>query len=491
MCAIIHSRLVTKIRLILAFGLISASNTHAQNRDTLYFDASGNQQHIKWQHRYDQTLTLKLFMSQADYEGKQKRKDNGKTKVYVNFEQALDIIKKIDNLTLGMPKIIYLVGWQYNGHDSKYPAFFEGNKALKRPQDKNALESLKWLMEAAKKYHTTVSIHINMFDAYEDSPLWDTYVKNNIIARHTNGNLRRGEWGYPISYAQEWKTGFAQKRIDSLCALLPITEAGTIHIDAFHTWPPIGEEGPGKRPFLKAPTSPFLNFSIQDETQAQKSIYKYWASKGIDVTSEGATFLRQDAFEGYQPMVWWVDWGLKEYMKWPASFYTGGEDRSINGKLFGSSMHGEDIIMKDPENLSGFKAQFCTSAIIWYYLNRLERQKYVANDTAKKVFFSNNVVTAVAGSEYTITKNNRILVENENVFIPALWIDNTTIIAYSKTGYKNKTWQLPKDWHHVTQVTIEEISLSGQKTINNHKTPNGQLNLSLAPDQILLITPKR
>jgi hypothetical protein len=39
---------------------------------------------------------------------------------------------------------------------------------------------------------------------------------------------------YQISYAQEWKLGYAQKRIDALLRMLPeLKEAGTIHIDAF------------------------------------------------------------------------------------------------------------------------------------------------------------------------------------------------------------------------------------------------------------------
>jgi hypothetical protein len=29
------------------------------------------------------------------------------------------------------------------------------------------------LIKEAKAYHTTISLHINMIDAYKDSPLWD------------------------------------------------------------------------------------------------------------------------------------------------------------------------------------------------------------------------------------------------------------------------------------------------------------------------------
>ncbi|MBQ8015129.1 MAG: hypothetical protein IJ264_02970 [Clostridia bacterium] len=46
-----------------------------------------------------------MFLAKPDYE-------NNTSKVLINFEQALEIIKVIDNITQGIEKIIYLVGWQ-------------------------------------------------------------------------------------------------------------------------------------------------------------------------------------------------------------------------------------------------------------------------------------------------------------------------------------------------------------------------------------------
>lgn len=462
----------------------------AQN-DTIYFDPSGNRKQIDWRHEYDKVLTMKLILSQSGYDGKLKRRDNGKSEVFMDFEGALEVIKKIDNLTLGIPKIIYLVGWQYNGHDSKYPAFFEANAALKRKEDDNALESLEWLMGEARKYHTTISLHINMFDAYVDSPLWDIYVANDIIARNIDGTLREGEWGYPISYAQEWKTGFAQKRIDSLLRILPIAQAGTIHIDAFHTWAPIGGEGPGKAPFIKGPVSPYLGFSVSEESEAQRKIIDYWGANGVDVTSEGATFLREDTFEGYQPMAWWVDWGLQEYMKWPASYYTGGVDRGDNGKLFGTSMHGEDLIRKDPENLTGFKNRFCTTTAVWYFLNQFERQKYIEDKKGKKMFFSDGVVSSISDNGYTIVKDGNTLVHDNDVFIPALWMEGEHIIAYSMEGYQGKKWLLPKSWSKFSRADLLEITINGQNKLGTVKIVKGQIDISLKADQMILIRPHR
>ncbi|MDR2848587.1 MAG: endo-alpha-N-acetylgalactosaminidase family protein, partial [Bacteroidales bacterium] len=338
------------------------------------------QPEIQWRHPYHQTLMMKLFLSEVDAEkgeGRQiKTRDKGESKVVLTFEQALEVIRKMDNLTLGIPKIVYLVGWQYNGHDSKYPAWGEVNSKLKRPQDSTALQSMRWLMAEAFKYNTTVSVHINMFDAYDDSPLWDAYVANDIIARNADGSLRGGEWGWPISYTQEWKTGYAQQRIDAICEMLPLARAGTAHIDAFHTWSPYTPDN--------SPISPYLGYTAQQETETQRNIYLYWNSKGVDITSEGMRFLRLSAFEGLQPASWWFEPSIEEYMALPASYYCGGSGNQPSGKLFGRSMHGEDLIRKDPQQLAGFLHQFCTSTLPWYFLNRLQRLQYTDSGTQQE-----------------------------------------------------------------------------------------------------------
>jgi len=490
-------KLTISILLIIAILTSSGNNVLAYtlpeniNPDTTFITYPKDLKFfIPQQHQYHQTLTLKLFLSQAMFDEKLKRKDNGQSEVFMNYEQALEVIRKIDYLTIGIPKIIYLVGWQYNGHDSKYPAWFEGNNRLKRPQDSNSIESLKWLMREAKKYHTTVSLHINMFDAYEDSPLWDTYVKNDIIAKNADGTLRACEWGYPISYAQEWKTGFAQKRIDSVCKIVPVKQAGTIHIDAFHTWPPVPVwEANGKyhADLSKGVTSPYLKFTVADETEAQRKIISYWASKGIDVTSEGVDFLRETALEGYQPMAWWYS-SLNNYLKWPASYYVGGVDRSEWGKLFGTSMHGEDIVKKDPNNLQGFKEQFCLQTAVWYYLNRLDRRYVLTSKEYKAVRFSENVSTYLSKDVYKVTKGDAILVENSDVLIPALWLGNNKLIAYSKNGYENKSWTLPENWKQVKAVKLSRVNTDGEVFLSTIKIQSGKLYLTLAKDEMVLIT---
>ncbi|MDR1601849.1 MAG: hypothetical protein LBS42_05420, partial [Tannerella sp.] len=154
-----------------------------------------------------------------------------------------------------------------------------------------------------------------------------------------------------------------------MCEMLPLQKAGTVHIDAFHSWTPYTP--------ARSPVSPYLGYTVEQESETQKQLFRYWASKGIDVTSEGSAFLRISSFEGLQPAAWWYSPAAEEYMAWPASYYCGGMGDDKNGKLFGSSMHGEEIFRKDPQQLTGFLNHFCTKTLPWYFLNRLQRLEYI------------------------------------------------------------------------------------------------------------------
>ena len=142
-----------------------------------------------YQHEYHQSLVTKI--AQALKTGE----------LYCTFAQALEMIRRIHHLTGGLKHVTYLAGWQFEGHDSKYPAWSEVNARLKRPEDREAVDSLRWLMAEARAYDTTVSLHINMSDAYENSPLWDLYRKEDLLIRKHDGELAKGGvWGGEQSY---------------------------------------------------------------------------------------------------------------------------------------------------------------------------------------------------------------------------------------------------------------------------------------------------
>ena len=314
-----------------------------------------------WNYDYSQTLLVSMFLCSRDAVG------DVDGKVYLSFDDALSVIKKFDNLTLGIPKIVYLVGWQFTGHDSGYPSWSVVNDRLKRKEDKTALDSLRWLMQQARQYHTTVTLHINMHDAYRNSPLWKAYDENNIVLKDRAGNPIKGDvfdgmQSYQISYDQEWKTGFAQKRIDDLLKMLPeLKQAGTVHIDAFHSIQRVRKnDGDGR-------SSPYLDNTIDDEIAAQRKIFRYWRKQGLDVTSEyGINDLRKDPFIVLQPLALHfsnVDFREREWLGKPVHF-AGLPPKSYTGTP------GEGIdLSSDPKNLTGVAVQFCTEVMPWYWRN--------------------------------------------------------------------------------------------------------------------------
>lgn len=441
----------------------------------------------KFNHDYSQTLVMKMMNAVPD--GK------GGSKVYINFENALSIIKVVDQLTLGIPKIIYLTGWQYTGHDDLYPAFFEVNKALKRPRDESAKQSLVWLIREAKKYNTRVSLHINMTDAYNNSPMWNDYVANDLISKNADGTLMAIGFynnlkSYQINYRNEWNHGFAQKRIDSLINLLPeLKDVGTIHIDA---WIARDSKGHGE--------------GVDTEIEYQKKICNYWIKKGIDPTSEW----EMDYMTGLVPYYWHFNHHTQEeYLRVPADVCTGSHmNPDLKNSdfdlefLFGTSIYGQFDFPSELFGQWGFPEEWKkTSADDWekkfnwdfylnfpqyYYLNRLKRLRIEGEKKARVAYFSNNVRVAIADS--TVYENSRLLRKGNTICFPALWRDDNSLAAYSEKDCQ-LVYSLPDSWREVKKARTYLVTKNGLVANSRIEIRNDQIKLSLEAGRPLLILP--
>lgn len=395
---------------------------------------------------YSQTWVSKLFLSKPD----------SQKGCYVNltFEQALEVIKATDNLTLGIPKIVYLVGWQYNGHDDKYPAFFDANVLLKRSEDSTAIQSLRWLMREAKKYHTTVSLHINMTDAYEDSPLWKEYVEKDLISKNGDGSLKvigeyNGRKAYQINYKNEWEAGYTQMRIDRLLEIIPeLREAGTIHSDAWIARPSEGH-----------------NETVIKEAEYQKKAALYWRAKGLDITSEWV----MDYMVGLVPFAWHFNGFLqKDYLNYPADVYTGtGINPDIKtsdhdlGFLFGTSCYGEPIWMgadcsKWEKNLI---RDFMLKVPQYFFLNRLKRESVSGKGKNRTAYFSEGV--AVSLQDSIVKQYDKILRKGNTICIPAVWRKDRGVLVYSDDEMKGKQLDVPYSWGNVREAVAYRITKEG------------------------------
>ncbi len=453
---------------------------------------------FKWcitpRYDYSKMYVSKLFLAQADFDkeylGRFKLRDNGKQTVCMTCESALEAIKGMDAIMLGLPKIIYLVGWQYNGHDSKYPAFFEGNKKIARKCDKDPLDSIRFLMREAKKYNTTVSLHINLFDAFEDSPLFEEYKNANILAKDKDGKYVISDWGYKISYTEEWEKGLLQKRVDRLCSLLPIAEAGTIHVDAFHNSAPRPCDVGGGRIAIKktSPISPWHGHTKETDMETKKKILSYFDSKGIDVTTEGWDMDIGEIGEGYFPMFWHCN-ALSSALSLKASQFCGGNVYGTQ-RIFGENVNSESIFSRNRNLSQAFevlKREFCKKTLVCQYLNNFTRKALIEGKEGCIGEFEGGVRTMLKKGSLSVAKDGNVLAAGGDVFIPALWLGNGAVVAYSEKGCLSKEWTLPEG------VKLDEnakgwiIEASGRKPFYAYTVKDRKVLITLAPNQMILL----
>lgn len=397
---------------------------------------------------YTRTLMLKLDLAVPDPE-------TG-CKVMCTFDQALEIVQKIDRITPGYTKVLYLVGWQYNGHDDRYPEFFEVNEHLKSPGDVTARDSLLRLVEESKKYNTVISYHINISDAYPESALWPEYMANDLILLGRNGQPKvTGVWGgrkaYQVRLEQEWESGYFQKRVDRLLELLPIEEAGTVHIDAF---------------FVRRGK----NTPIVREKAARRKMIEYFNSRGVEVTSE---FIYREQNSGLRlhwgksdvigriPAFWNPVLSPRELLKYPASLVGYGEQcaaltpyKSVEWLIYGN-LHGEELLHpEDNEWPQKFLKRFVTYTVPHYYLNRFDRLKIKGFGRSRSLYHSGGVASFVDGRR--IEQNGRVLKRGNDLCLPEA-VRANSYLAYSESGGE-QTWYLDGKTARIRRLTPEGVA---------------------------------
>lgn len=432
----------------------------------------------QYNHEYHTSLVYKIFCA-----------DKGNAeKVEVNFEEALNCIHTIHDITGGIKQIVYLVGWQFDGHDSKYPAWSEVNHRLKRVGDPDARTSFIWLANEAKKYNALVSVHINMSDAYMNSPLWDEYLKNGLIILNkdgtpTKGGIWGGEQSYSVDKMKEWELGYSQKRIDNLLKLLPfIKENGTVHIDALG---------------MTEKNVKLLN--------AVNGIIDYMHNKGVDVTTEYFDF----NLAGRIPYVYHLNLAEENRLKYPPNIICGGgpggnmrnlDDRGpyyvwatlpdagcLFDEAWGISID-NDLSGKDM--LKNIVGRICTRTLQWYFLNSHHAVSNYQDTANYRVAFSDEINTNVHKSNryLTIRQGDRLLVDGDFIFMPALWTKGEWW-AYNKNGGTH-TWPIPKEWQ--SEKVIEAIRLTNTGRGEKFDLPvkNGKITIDLLKGEALALSAK-
>ncbi len=408
-------------------------------------------------HEYHKTLTYKLFLAMDPFGVPDAGLPQGGRDpfVYLDFEEAEEIIRRIDRMTCGIPKICYLVGWQRGGHDHLYPAFNEVDPRLKRKEDPTARDSLRRLIRKGREYHTAVSLHVNLIDAYTNSPLWNEYREKRLLKEEPDGSVQyypdipelqgTGVQMANVIQSRLWGSGEFARRFEELFALLPeLRETHTIHID---NW--------------RADPCPALGVTRETEEEALRQMFLWLRGHGLDVTSEGSFHGRSEPMVGLQPMSWWdVPYHPSEI---PPSLYCGGRaKRSDSDPRFGDSIHIENLVRENQcrgyDPCDGILEEFALYVLTWQYLN----SHTLLSFDGETAVYSDQVKAFLENGVPVVREGETVVRYGTTFFVPMLWMRERAFFYYSLRDACFH-FRLPGSWSDVQAVDLYYVDRSGKE----------------------------
>ena len=376
-------------------------------------------------------------------------------KVTTTFSQALELIEAIYHITDGMPQIVYLVGWQYDGHDTGYPSLDQLN-----PRLGGSAALLHLVQTARERYNCSVSYHINLDDSYREHPGWD----ERLICRDTDGSLIswevfNGRMSYHISHTKDVESGAVFRRLKAMLDLVPVPD--TIHLDAFRcsncSWEADGFIGVMEE--LLCGVQPILTF---------------FREQGIDVTTESLDRVPSEPAGLFSAV-----WHMYEPQLYHGKILGGGRGAGVLAFGVGTSTDYDIAHAQLEHDWASIVDQIYLGTILYQlYLTR-EMTALRWNVEAQEVMVRfGDVITAQID-----LRNNRLHVawgevqvaENGDRFVPL----HDAIYAYSTEG-RERWWRLPPDWSGVP-VQVHTLTRHGRVDPPPYRLERDRIWLRLQP----------
>ncbi len=397
-------------------------------------------------------------------------KDNPPT----NLAQTREMIDYIRNITDGIPQIIYLVGWQYDGHDTGYPAFDQLNPRMGTSEDLYALSKY------CDSIGSVLSIHCNMDDAYKANK----YFTPEIMGTDYDGSPIFWEIihdsAFHISHYKDVKTGSIFKRLEELFSIFPIQKS--IHFDAMRITNCNPEWEPEKIGVL------------EEYELGLKPIMKWFNDRGVQVTTEtqnGNPFDLSQLVCGIWTNFWLtpeyrqifhrkvVGGGIPEFMA-PLQ-YTSGLGGSITQDFTYKLYKG---CLDYQTNRAHMKELIYLSSILYHFFltkEMLEVNRDTINGYTAR--FSDDVVSTYDGptGHLKVTWKDVIIAEDGERFVPV----HGGIYAFSQKG-ADREWLLPEGFRD-RKLQVIELTGSGKKAFTDYVVSADKIRIKLAANQSVKI----
>ncbi|MHC1764014.1 MAG: endo-alpha-N-acetylgalactosaminidase family protein [Verrucomicrobiia bacterium] len=396
------------------------------------------------------------------------------------FKQAEEIIRAVHHVTDGLPQMIYLVGWQYEGHDTGYPAMDKVNTAI------GGEAGLRALINVSKEdYNTLISYHCNIDDTYPGRPAYDP----TIVA--DNGN---------ISHCLDVESGKIFRRLEAMMRVAPVER--TIHFDNARITSRVAAQGIGILEELECGLRP---------------IDAYLKARGITMTTEGQNGI-PIALPGLFSAIWHYDPPLSSMQIWHRKLMGGGWGSHMGPQTrfelgLGSSIHqdvsylpvdrealGEEVWKKHFSWMNGPRGLTVSFTKDWddlveriylgtllyqFYLERELTAVYEVPGGVRQVYNNGEVVAENANNHLHVTLGEVTVADDDERFIPR----GGAIYAYSVAG-SEREWRLPAEFRGKS-LKAYSLSKDGRGPSPTFKVESDRIRLKLLPRTPVKIVPSK
>ena len=390
-----------------------------------------------------------------------------------NLAQSKEIINYIKNITDGIPQIIYLVGWQYDGHDTGYPALDQLNPRMGTSKE---LYSLSGYCDSI---NSVLSIHANLCDAYKGNK----YFSKEIMASDYDDSPMFWEIfadsAFHISHYKDVATGSIYRRLEELLKIFPIKRS--IHFDAMRVT--------NCNPQWEKDTIGVL----EEYELGLKPIAEWLNKKGILITTETQNGNPIDLSPVAVGM-WTYFRLIFEYKQIYHGKIVGGGIPEGEAPLrylcgMGNSIT-QDISYKEYKGHLSYETQkvkmkqlIYLSSILYQFLLTKEMLEVNRNDGSYTIRFSDDVLSVYDKStdKLRVTWKDMIIADDDDRFVPT----HGGIYAFSQNG-SDREWTLPEEYRNAG-LKVYELTDKGRTVFSNFTVTNGKIRLKLSANQSVKI----
>ena len=350
------------------------------------------------------------------------------------FIKSLEETKRIFLNTDGLGQYVILKGYGSEGHDSKHPDYDDiGHR-------QGGTTELNVLANAAKKYNTSIGVHVNGTESYPEAQAF-----NETLINKTRKGWNWLDQSYYMDKRYDGVSGNRLRRLQSLKAQVPALDF--LYVDVWYakgSW--------DSRQLGREIHSLGLYYTTEfPQDHEYDAIWNHWA---VDYKYGGETI------KGYNSQI--VRF-IRNHQKdtWIAKHPLLGGAEIVDFEGWQGRINYDDCIAVT------FDINLPTK-----YLQHFPIEKW----KEKSITFADDIKVSTDSGERIITKNGQVLLKGNTYLLP--WNPKTEEKLYhwnDKGG--NSSWELPTSWENISTVYIYQLTDLGKINEKEISVVNNKVEL--------------